>query len=160
MVRRQLLSNGSLYLHIYTLFGLLKRSVGLMIYSDADCMLLLDLEYNLIQNNPNNASHLYINLNPFIKEICSELYQDPLYGLSPRPTPQELLLLFFLKENKYTEVTIKYLDGKRILIEGKETLAVHEEISKVLAQHKYQNISLTLDNGKIIKVHRTVKRQI
>ncbi len=75
-------------------------------------------------------------------------------------TNEELELLSFIKQNDFQTIKIARRNGEIDRLEGVERIDREKRIIDILNEGDYQNIELKQEDGKIVCIHRTIKKKI
>lgn len=75
-------------------------------------------------------------------------------------TKEELELLSFIKQNDFQTIKITRKYGEIDRLEGIERIDREKRIVDILNEGDYQNIELKQEDGKIVCIHRTVKKKL
>lgn len=75
-------------------------------------------------------------------------------------TKEELELLSFIKQNDFQTIKITRKQGEIDRLEGIERIDRDKRIIDILKEGDYQNIELKQENGKVVCIHRTIKKKI
>ena len=74
--------------------------------------------------------------------------------------PEEKEILSYIRGKKYSEIKIRFLEGKINLIELSDHPEISSTIEGILKEANYQDLQLKKDNGKVVSIKRTVKRKL
>ena len=117
--------------------------------------------YIAILNGENVTCHTVLSLDGLFKKLAAKIDQSKwtfteLFKLSK----EELELLTFIKSNDFQTIKIVKRNGEIDRLEGTERIDAGKRMVDILNQGNYQNIEVKQENGKVVCIHRTVKRKI
>lgn len=117
--------------------------------------------YIAILQSEDILCHTVLSLDGLFKKLIGKIDQSKwtfteLFRLSR----EELELLSFIKLNNFKSIKVIRRNGKIDRFEGTEKLNPRKRMIDILNQGDYQNIEVKQENGKVVCIHRTVKRKI
>jgi hypothetical protein len=105
--------------------------------------------------------NIHINLNSIIGKIFNKPSLSFDLEIKEPMTLGEKEILRLIKEQNYTEIRIKFENGKAKLFEGTEHINTQgKKIIDLLNEYGYQEIRLLKHNGDLVEVKRTIKKKL
>jgi hypothetical protein len=117
--------------------------------------------YIAILNSEDVSCHTVLSLDGLFKKLMAKIDKSKwtfteLFQLSK----EELELLTFIKSNDFQSIKVVKRNGEIDRMEGTERINPGKRMVDILNQGDYQNIEVKQENGKVVCIHRTVKRKI
>ncbi len=132
----------------------------LIVYKDGSTFLLNNSEYvKLMSNEQTNDHHIVLNLNKLISELFSSLIHSTMYSDFAFLDKKEIELLQMVRNEKYSTIQVKKKNGELDLLEGLERIDKEKRIVDILKEGNFQDIELKQENGKVVCIHRKVKKK-
>lgn len=113
-----------------------------------------------ISNSLEKYSYITINLNGLLNKLLKHTEEKPIFAMVSDLDKSEKSIVEALRQGKFEKVTITFRDKKPLLLEGTEILPNSSNIEKILKEYGYENIEFKTEEGKIVKIVRTVKDKI
>jgi len=150
------------YLEFHLICSILyKRPYFILIDKDGNANIVGLDNYIAILQTENFPGHLVFSMETLFKKLTLKIDQSKwtfteIFKLSK----EELELLAFIKMNDFQTVKVVKRNGEIDRLEGVERIASEKKIVDILNDGDYQNIELKQVDGKVVCIHRTVKRKI
>jgi hypothetical protein len=139
---------------------ILLEDVFLIVFSDGFAIPLTYSEYQHALKSNWIRNHLQININEIIQKIFQDPNLEPRYKDEALITPQEFEVLHMIRTGSFEEVKIKFTNGSIHLLEGIQDLGKMAKIEDIIREGNYQNIAIRQEDGKVVRVKRTVRKII
>lgn len=125
-------------------------------HGQAEILSEADLKTKLTDGNINN--HIILCLNRSINENFKEIAFAPKLD-KDNLTKEERDLLGIIRNGNFLSIKARLKDGQITMIEGVERMANKKRIIEILQEGTFQDIELRQENGKVVSVHRTLKKK-
>ncbi len=138
---------------------ILLENVFLIVFSDGFAIPLTYSEYQNALKLNWIRNHVQVNVNEIIQKIFQDPNLEPRYNDEALITPQEFEVLYLMRTGNFEEMKIKLSDGT-IHFQGIEDVTNVTRIGDILRKGNYQDIAIRQEDGKIVRIKRTVKKII
>jgi MerR HTH family regulatory protein len=138
---------------------ILLEDVFLIVFSDGFTIPLTYSEYQNALKSNWIRNHVQVNINEIIQKIFQDPNLEPRYKDEASITPQEFEVLHMMRTGNFEEMKIKLSDGA-IHFQGVEDVTGITRIGDIIRSGNYQDIAIRQEDGKIVRVKRTVKKII
>ena len=150
------------YLEFHLICSILyKRPFFILIDKDGNSNIVGLDNYVAILQTENLSGHIVFSLETLFQKLISKIDQSKwTFTEIFRLSKEELELLAFIKMNNFQTVKIVRRNGEIDRLEGVEKINSEKRIVDILNEGDYQNIELKQEDGKVVCIHRTVKRKL
>ena len=130
-----------------------------------------DLFYMGLSRNEEKSAYVVLNVNPLVNRLLACLKEpvelkirDEIYkaiynarGTIVLHSQEELDVLTLLRDGGYSKIVVKLADGRivRTDVESEHGALTSEEFTRLLEESDFQTVSVTKQDGKVVRVSRT-----
>ena len=124
-------------------------------------ILNLDTYVGWLSKGEMRNSHVIVSLGGIYEKLLDRIQAGKRsFAEYFRLSPEEIQLLSFLKQNNFQTIKIFWRNGSIDRMEGVERMDLEKRIIDILNDGDYQKIELNQEKGKVVCIHRTVKKKI
>jgi hypothetical protein len=145
-------------LEFYSLLAVFsKRPVEILIFPDFTAEIGGYYEISEYKDDAKSMIHLSLNLNSILQKVLPQNDLTPLYDKTLILDEKEAKILLTIKENKYKEIRLIFLNGEAKTIEATETISGKRNVAEQINKGGYARIEVVQENGKVVSLERTLK---
>ena len=138
----------------------LSKPLFLVIDQTANVQLVSGTDYIKQLRESKIKSHIIIDFNTCIEANIPQHYSKPDFGDTPGLTREEIEVLHAVRQKDFQSIKITKKNGEIDMIEGMQRIEGQQRIVDLLKQGKYQNIEVKQSNGKVVCIHRTIRKKL
>ena len=150
------------YLEFHLISSILyKRPYFILIDKEGNSNIVGLENYIAILQTENLTGHIVFSLETLFQKLILKIDQSKwTFTEIFRLSKEELELLAFIRMNNFQTVKIVRRNGTIDRLEGVEKISSEKRIVDILNEGDYQNIELKQEDGRVVCIHRTVKRKL
>jgi DNA-binding transcriptional MerR regulator len=148
-------------LEVHIGWSILNYPVGLVVFEESFAEVIKFSQLEELKKEYNSQSFIYIDLNAITLPVFIDYFNTtPLSQYFTKLSSKELKIFELIKKGNYEEIKVTYERGIPKIFYGKESVNNREKIIDILKSEDFQDILIKEQNGKIVKIKRTIKERL
>jgi DNA-binding transcriptional MerR regulator len=146
-------------LEYYTVLALQKVPAFFLVFKSGEAHFATQNQYRLTTEFQLIGNHIKISINEIVAQFFPDSDLTPEFSTEIPVSEEELELINMIRFEKLEAINIKMKDGKIERLDAIESVNTKKRIHEILNEADYQDIEIIKADGKIVKIHRTIKKK-